>query len=559
MSPSLPIRLRFVGAGLAAVTVVGTAAGAGLVATAPLALAATSQPAAVSQPAAITGITRISGNTRIDTAVATSRDEFPGNGTASAVVLARSDTFPDALAGGPLAAKVGGPLLLTSSAALDASVLTEIKRVAPAGATVYILGGTSAIKPAVDASLTAAGYAPKRISGSDRFATAVAIADAMGDPTTIFEATGLNFPDALAGGPAAISTGGVILLTNGSAQAAATAAYLTAHSGGTHYALGGPAATADPDATPLAGDDRYWTAATVAIQFFDTATIVGAATGLNFPDALAAGPDLASKHAPLLLVPTKGALPDSVTTHLLYESPSLTSGLVFGGTASLSDDVAGQLGTLITAHARATAADTSTAFSGAFGVLAEQTNNLVSGTTKTQTVVVDASSGDTTLYIKGQTPITEPAGFPSRAQLAALPQNLDDLVTAVNSLYASSDPGLGIPTDDDQLAFTLNAEFVILNPVTPPSVRFAVYAALASDDAYTQVTSGVKDSLGRTGIEIFMNTGETDASKAKLSYIFDPNTFLPLEDTVTNDVGTVLTRSTITSLTTTATAPANPY
>jgi hypothetical protein len=44
-----------------------------------------------------------------------------------------------------------------------------------------------------------------------------------------------------------------------------------------------------------------------------------------------------------------------------------------------------------------------------------------------------------------------------------------------------------------------------------------------------------------------------------LSYIFDPNTFLPLEDTVTDDAGAVVTRTTITSLTTTATAPANPY
>jgi len=183
----------------------------------------------------------------------------------------------------------------------------------------------------------------------------------------------------------------------------------------------------------------------------------------------------------------------------------------------------------------------------------------LSGMTKSQTVAVDASSGDATLYVKGATPVTEAAAFPSRAQLAALPRDLDSLVTAVNSLYASSDPDLGIPTDDAELAFTLNAELIVLNPVTPPSVRFAVYAALASDDAYTAVSSGVKDSLGRTGIEIYMNTGETDASKAKLSYIFDPNTFVPLEDTLTNDVGTVLTRTTITSLTTTATLPANPY
>ena len=86
----------------------------------------------------------------------------------------------------------------------------------------------------------------------------------MGDPTTVFEATGLNFPDALAGGPAAIKAGGVILLTNGATQTTETAATSRRTQAGTHYALGGPAAKADPSATPLAGDDRFWTAALVA-------------------------------------------------------------------------------------------------------------------------------------------------------------------------------------------------------------------------------------------------------------------------------------------------------
>src|SRR5437868_12504745 len=179
------------------------------------------------------------------------------SGCASAVLLARSDTFPDALAGGPLAAKVHGPLLLTSSAALDTSVKAEIARVAVSGATVYILGGAAAVSAGVETTLTGMGFVPKRLSGANRFATSVAIADEMGDPTTVFEATGINFPDALSGGPAAVKTGGVILLTNGAAQSDATAAYLAAHPGGTHYALGGPAAAADPSANPLVGDDRY--------------------------------------------------------------------------------------------------------------------------------------------------------------------------------------------------------------------------------------------------------------------------------------------------------------
>src|SRR5438105_5079473 len=122
---------RFVGLRvLSGAVAVGTIAAVGLVASAGSALATTPS-----------NVQRVAGPDRLATAIATSQDQFPTAGSASAVVLARSDTFPDALAGGPLAAKVHGPLLLTSSAALDTSVKTEIARVAVAGATVYILGG----------------------------------------------------------------------------------------------------------------------------------------------------------------------------------------------------------------------------------------------------------------------------------------------------------------------------------------------------------------------------------------------------------------------------------
>ena len=57
---------------------------------------------------------RIAGADRIGTSVAVSQLTFPIGGTASAVVLARSDDFPDALTGGPLAAHLHAPVLLTT-------------------------------------------------------------------------------------------------------------------------------------------------------------------------------------------------------------------------------------------------------------------------------------------------------------------------------------------------------------------------------------------------------------------------------------------------------------
>ena len=70
------------------------------------------------------------------------------------------------------------------------------------GHTVYILGGTAAISPAVANALVALGYGVTRYGGADRFETATIIADqGLGNPSTILEAAGLDFPDAVIAGP----------------------------------------------------------------------------------------------------------------------------------------------------------------------------------------------------------------------------------------------------------------------------------------------------------------------------------------------------------------------
>src|SRR5260221_8947409 len=111
---------------------------------------------------------RIFGQDAIDTSIAVSRAGFPLSGSAASVVIARSDHFADALAGGPLAAARNGPLLITPGASTsnqsDPRVLAEIQRVVPRGGTVYILGGTLALSPNIDAQLTTNGYVVQRIA-----------------------------------------------------------------------------------------------------------------------------------------------------------------------------------------------------------------------------------------------------------------------------------------------------------------------------------------------------------------------------------------------------------
>src|SRR5450755_2306217 len=282
--------------------------------------------------------TRLSGADRQSTAVAVSASAFSGTGSASAVVLARADQFADALAGGPLAAAKHAPLLLTSSGSLDAVTSTEIQRVLPKGGTVYLLGGTSALSDAVANAITTLGDVPTRVAGADRYATAVAIAGVMGNPTTVFEASGVNFPDALSAVPAAAALHGAILLTNGGAQSAATSAYLTAHAI-SRYAVGGPAAFADPSAIGIAGADRFATSDAVALAFFPTTTGVSVASGANFPDALAAGPVAGAANLPVLLVPSTGALPEPITSYLTPHAGGIASVQAFGGTSAVADSV----------------------------------------------------------------------------------------------------------------------------------------------------------------------------------------------------------------------------
>jgi len=289
-------------------------------------------------------VARVSGSDRFGTAVAVSKAEFPTGG-AGAVVLARGDDYPDALVGAPLAAARNAPLLLTTGSSLPAAIKAEIQRVLGSGKTVYVLGGSNAVPTSIETELTGLGYVVTRYSGANRFATAVKVADALGDPSTVLLATGTNFPDALAAGVAAVRAGGVVLLTNGSTLPAETSAYLSAHPG-TDYAIGGPAAAADPAATAIVGSDRFGTSVDVAEKFFSAPAEVGIATGLSFPDALSAGALLGHVTAPLLLVGTS-SLPTSVNNYLVTVRGSVITGYLIGGPNTVNQPVADAINTTL--------------------------------------------------------------------------------------------------------------------------------------------------------------------------------------------------------------------
>jgi putative cell wall-binding protein len=280
---------------------------------------------------------RVFGADRVATSV---QAAFFFDGTAGAVVLARADEFPDALAGAPLAAAKRAPLLLTASGALDPRALAEIQRVLPPGGTVYLLGGVSALAQAVADTITQSGYQVVRYAGVDRFDTAMLIAtQGLSNPTTMFLTTGTDFPDALSAGAAAASKKGAVLLTNGPSLPAAVSSYLQSHNSDTVFAVGGPAVAADPSATGVAGPDRYATSAKVATTFFNQPISVGLASGLNFPDALGGGAAMGLLGGPLLLT-DPNALSPPTHGYLTANASTVLDAFVFGGPGAVGEPAA---------------------------------------------------------------------------------------------------------------------------------------------------------------------------------------------------------------------------
>jgi putative cell wall-binding protein len=303
-------------------------------------------------------LARLSGTNRIETALTISQRLFPIADSAGAVVLARSDAFPDALTAASLGGLLMAPILLTPSGQpLSKGVQAEIDRVLLPGKPVIIVGGTSALQASID-SLLAGTYSVERLAGGNRYDTAKLIKE-RGDTTrgsaatSVIVASGDTFPDALSGSSYAAFSGTPIVLVKKEKIPVESAALLTTVVDAA-FVIGGTAVISDAVVTSieagignvsqrLSGADRYATSVAVANFFFTTPLAVAIATGLSFPDALS-GSVLAGKTAlstsgiPLLLAkPT--SVPPSILDYLSSHAATIddtTSGYVFGGTSAIS-------------------------------------------------------------------------------------------------------------------------------------------------------------------------------------------------------------------------------
>lgn len=289
---------------------------------------------------------RIQGSDRFETSVAVSKAAYPAAGVPVAYI-ASGVAFPDAITAGPAAAAQKGPLLLTSPGGVPASVLAEVKRLAPK--RIVIVGGPAAVSDAAVRQLAALQPNLLRIAGSDRFETARKLAQyAFPSATGAYFASGLNYPDALsAASAAAVSGKPVVLVTGYGAADPATNAYLRAAKLTAGTIIGGTAVIAagfDPSlrsaglaVTRIGGADRFDTSHLVNVKTFAKAPTVYVASGVDFPDALSGSALAGAAKAPLYVSPS-WCLPRAAGNDIV--SLKATKVVLIGGTAALASEVA---------------------------------------------------------------------------------------------------------------------------------------------------------------------------------------------------------------------------
>jgi spore germination protein YaaH/putative cell wall-binding protein len=200
------------------------------------------------------------------------------------------------------------------------------------------------------ASSLAGGFARRaiRYGGADRYGTAAAVSAAF--PTgvpVVYIATGQNYPDALAAGPAAAKNGGPILLAERNRLTDPTILALQRLQPKWIVIIGGPNAISPAVEEALKaytpgqvnrvnGVDRYDTAAGIAQSHFPSADVVYLATGENYPDALPGGNAAAIEDGPILLV-THDTMPAATLAQIERLKPDRVVAL--GGPGVIGDSV----------------------------------------------------------------------------------------------------------------------------------------------------------------------------------------------------------------------------
>ena len=217
----------------------------------------------------------IIGTNRYDTAVKTSKK---GWNTADTAIISNGSAIVDALAATPLAAYKDAPVLLTEKDTLKDVTKNELKRLGVG--KVYIIGGSSVISKNVQSQIEKMGISVERISGSNRYATSVAIANEMkSEGANIDQVAVVNgvsgLADAISFGAAAGQKNILIILSDKNGKTTGAAEILSDDKVEKTYIIGGKNAVPESVESSLknpervSGSNRSETNAAIIKKFYN--------------------------------------------------------------------------------------------------------------------------------------------------------------------------------------------------------------------------------------------------------------------------------------------------
>ncbi len=201
-------------------------------------------------------IERIAGKSRFETAtkIAQRMQTLGGNKAPEDVFFVYYNDFADALSVSTVAAIKDAPVIyLMTDGELDSATSAYLASVKGKVKNAYVIGGTGVISDAMMKKAgDALGVKPTRVFGKNRFETCVAVNNnfkSVLNGDTICIATGLDFPDALAGGVFAAKNKTPLLLINGKAATLTLSdkqqSYLTTKAPKKLYVFGGTGVVPD--------------------------------------------------------------------------------------------------------------------------------------------------------------------------------------------------------------------------------------------------------------------------------------------------------------------------
>ena len=278
---------------------------------------------------------RVAGKSRINTAVEVSKKYY---NKADTVIVANYEKFADSLSASALSKALKAPILLVKKDQLDSVVAQEIKRLG--AKNVIVIGGKLSVDKAKN---SLSQYNVQTIAGSNRYETSAKIAQEVIKLTGTKKAvvaSGENFADALTVAPLANKNNMPILLVQQNNIPKATQEVLKQMDEvlvvGGELTISKEVANKLPNATRIAGANRYDTAKKIYEHGFKDSKEVNIANGTTAADSLVIG----SIDCPILLVESN-EIPEA--TKEAFKESKFEKVNVFGGEISIGESVVKEL------------------------------------------------------------------------------------------------------------------------------------------------------------------------------------------------------------------------